>query len=1460
MTRWRKIGLFAVLGVVAGLLAAVLVIAVLTRTEYGMERVRRFAVQWLEDRVQGEVRIGRISGPGITGGVTLHDVAITGPEGREFVRADSIRARYDWRTLLGGRIVLEGVTLYRPRVVLEKLPGDTIWNVEAIFADKTPGPDTGERRDIILGNARVVDGTVIVRTAWKPDKPQDEPRAILEEVPGGLVQVRRFENINAEFDRVVWESSIEEGRLFEIRRLSTQAYVLGPKPADIRELSNARVTWRDSIITFDARNVQLPSSRASAVGTVTIGDERTYYDIQIDARQIAFADIRWIDPGIPDEGAATAQVRIQTQDPKGTLWYLNNARITAPGTRLAGSVGLVTGDTLYFTQVNLRASPLNLEFLEGLLPENLPLDGLLVGTVEVTGPVSALDIRGDVQYSDGSGAKSSIRVAGLFDMRDGVSPRQLDADVSGLDLALLHALRPDLGLPAGTVSGHIQASGVHNQPFRFAAELHHHLAGLSSSVTGAGTWDGRSRALDLQFDALPVSFEQLAHEYPVLRMLRGEARGPVKLSGSIDDLAVDARLETVAGVVDLDGRLRSNGGKRTYEGEGRVTGFQLERLLPDVPMRDMTGTIRFDMTGTSLADATGSISIDLDSASLLNTPLRDVMLVARTANGLLTLDTARAFTPVGLLAAHGTFGIGGSATGELAVALHADTALPPGMFEDRPAPGRIDASGMMRGSISAFDLDANATVAGLEWDRIRAQKADATFTVRHRAGEPLGYRGTVAADTVTFYGQELSTGTFQIERLGDVGRFVVDAGSAERVYRASADFRRDSVGTEVFVRDVRAGSAERPWVLEKPFRIVYNAPSVQLDSFALSRPDGAGRLHGDGTLGWGENVPGALPLNFRLAFNGLPLGDYVRLLREEATTRGLASGSLSVAGYAHDPVMQARIDVDSLRYADALLDRAGASVTYASRALNLRVEAERNNRRVLQGDGRIPVDLALLSLPKRALDEPMQLSLRADSMPAAVPAGLVGGFENVGGWINGNLQLGGTPVDPTIGGLVRLAGGTATFLPLGVRYRDMTATLEVLDDSLVSLTAAARADEGRTTIAGKIIFGELSDPQFDLTFDASDFPAAHRNDVDAITSGRFHLGGRYSTPVISGRINIDRGALYLDELYRQYHIVQLDSAVLSDLFSVVDTSLVALKPILQRSNNPFLRNLEVRDLQLNVGGDSWMRSRALNVQVAGNLDVVFRRADDFLRLAGSLQAMRGTYLMEVRPFARRFDIQEGTVNFPGTPGLDPDLSFRAAYRARPVNEDPIDIIAVVSGTMRAPRVRLESDGDANLSESDLASYLFFGMPAGALSSSQSRSLEGSSTLAGLGLSQVTNSLSGYLSGGLQTVAQDFGLLDYVSLTAAEAVPNTQQQSAIASIFQNTRIEFGRNLFNPNLFVIWSQRLDSGSQPGVRLEWRFSPTYSAEFFREDRFARNPSFGLDRSQKEVYGFFLFREWGR
>ncbi|HUP88004.1 MAG TPA: translocation/assembly module TamB [Longimicrobiales bacterium] len=1389
MKRAGKTLVWIIAGIAAGLAIAAFVLLFITRTDFGMERARGYALDFLADRVDGTVKIGRVTGRGLLGGVTVHGFSIVDKRGRQFMNADSLVLSYNWRTFLRGEVIIDHSIAYGTHLSFEQLPGDSIWNFQRVFPDRDKPGAKKQRRLILLNDLRFLNASAIVR---RPLQQPATERDVLEDVPGGTVAVMRFDSLYGTLSRVIWESPTEEGKLIDIRSLTGRGFVWR-EPMHVTD-ARGTVTLRDTIVSFDIPDFRMRSSNGSMVGRVIMEKGRNYYDIRVDSRSFTFTDVQWLYPRMPNSGGGSGTIRIQSQRPKGVLWLATNARLVAPGTRVAGSFGVVTGaDSLYFTNVDLRASPLNLQLIQSMLPNKLPINGLLVGTVELKGGLSSLDTRGNMQLSNAQGT-SSAKWRGNVDVRNGIGARNFSADVEKFDLGLLNAVKPELKL-RGQLTGHVEASGNTNRSVTFAADIQHYLAGYTSSFTGKGTYSGGTGpSIDVELNALPLSLQEVAQSYPALTRLRGDARGPIRLTGPLDNLTVRADLQTAGGRAQIDGRLTRTSGQPRYIGDATLYTFQLDRLIGDMSATQLDGTVSFDVGGTNVQNTNGSISARLASGEFKHVGLSDIYTRVRLRDGIAVIDTAVATTSAGKIDAHGAIGLTADRSGRTSFTIASDSI------------GKLRAAGSIEGSIEGFNLAANVDVEKLVYGSMTSDRVIVAVT-----GQGLG------TDYATFS-----------------------------------------------LRDLQVGKDNDTWKLTREAHFTLDDHGLRIDTIDITRRSG-GHASAWGRIAWHDATHTPEPgqsSDFRLDFSGVPFSELVVLTTGVENVKGIVNGNVRLSGNAVSPVLDADATVTAIALGEAALDRMTGSFTYANERINARVDADKNGKRVLLADGVIPFNLAFLPVKNRRLNQPLRFTFQADSLPAAFLTAPLIGFTDVRGRLDGTMIATGPTTKPQFAGSIALKDGGGAWDVTGVRYRDVEGTMWLENNRVGRIDANARTVGGSAHATGTIDFARPANPAFNLTANAQNFLAAKRRDADFTASGNVQLRGHYRQPLVTGGIDIQQGSLYLDEIYRRYQIVELDNPLLYD---VVDTSLVALRTILPRTTNPFIKNLVIDSLRIGVGREGWLRSRDLNVEVSGDLTVAFllqdtlfngpRTAQDLV-LNGSLRALRGTYQLYYPGISRQFSIRDGTIEFPGTPGVDPNLGFNAVYRAAQRRGDPIDIVAVVGGTLRTPNVHLTSDENPPVSESDLASYLFFGVPTYELSATQSA-----------GLSQTTTQFAktsgyGYLASGLQSFAQSYGLLDYVALTASEGGVGIQQQGALASLFAGTRLELGRyvNIGDENVYLAYTQPLSGASMlPGVRIEWRLMPSLTAEVFSEDRFARSYNFANTSDRKRVYGIFLYREWG-
>ncbi len=1469
--RWFM-GLLGAVVFLAAVLLSTLVL--LSRSTWGMERARRVALSWAKSQVQGVITVERISGDGLLHSLDLHSVSIVDPTGRAFVRADSLSARYDLLDLLVGRIVLRSVTVWNGVVDVERFPGDTLWNYQRILAhDGGSGPERVIRfRNVTLVNNRV---NIIRPLTEDPAAGGMAARYVIEDAPGGRVQLIHVDSIEGHIPSIAWSKPGSDVHEIDIGRLAARVQFLRD-PFSVHDVAGS-VTLQDSIIDLEVRNFALAASHGRANGRVTAGSAGMRYNLRIDTPELAVSDLLWLDERLPADAHARGTWRVLTQPDGNLLLSGSEMTVDAPRTHVTGSFGWITGAQPALRDVDLRMAPLDLAWADAVWPDSIPLRGLLSGRVQAKGPLGAVQTTGEIQLAQWGGAALPVLSwNGTICLGDAIELRNLTANFSDVDLALLERLRPGLGVE-GLVDGRVDAAGAIASGVQLHALVRHRLNGFTSelNVTGDAAADNDVISMNLRVDASPLRLESLGRMVPRLDSLRGEVRGRLALTGRADSLQLDGDVTTQGGPLSFSTLIDRHGATPHIVARGHSTRFDPSRIgLLDTPAL-LSGQATLDLTGEDLASYSGPVRVELDSATIHDLRLEYSFAELHLRAGSAHVDSAVIRSPGLRATATGGFGLVAERNDSLRIALNGQSFEPLervlfNTVKDPTTP-RINGSGSARiglyGSLAAFDATVDARLDHPFYDGRSATSAVVTGSARGVRTDSLAYTLAVSADSVRAFGELTDSVRAALSRSAGSGRLSADAWRRDTSLVHIDGSFADSAGvTSVRVAQLRFRSGPGEWRLSSAANIRIEGRAAHVAELRLI-PTLGGSVAARGTLAW-ANESTDPELDFTAELQQVPFGLIPQMLRPRGDITGMIGGTIRVAGTATAPTFDARFDLADIAYQGAQLQRVQLALGYSNQLVNARASAFVAGRRVLDGQGAIPADLRLGATTDRLPDKPLDFKVRMDSFPAAFMLSISRGFSDVRGVFVGTVDGSGTMQHAQLSGALVLLNGAATWDATGVRYVSGEGTFLMNKQLEASVDFTARTVDPRSAnrsgtarLTGTLDLTHPTDPGFDLAVQADRILAARRRDMDVTASGRVTIGGRYSQPLLAGDIRVDGGTLNLDELYRQYLIVQLEDPL---FFDVVDTSLVSVRRIMPQSESPFLKNVRIgtdgNTARVTVGPGSWLRSSVMNVEVTGDFTVVFDRtggdrADDDLRMNGSLRVVRGTYRLQYPPFTRVFEVREGTVEFPGTPGMDPNLNITAAYTARTGGE-PLDIYADVTGTLQSPRVRLSSDAQPPIGESDLASYLFFGAPTYAFNFSSGNG----SVIGNLGQQLLANQGLGYVASGLQTLGQSFGLVDYVGLTAAEAAPNGRGDSGLGSLLSTTKIEVGR-YFPHHVFVTWTQRLNSqGNRPGVNIEWRFRPTYGLEGFWEDRFARTPSFSLSQAiTTRVLGLSIFREWG-
>ena len=1485
--RGGRILLIGCLSLVALLCVAT---AALVYTRPGQRIVLEEVLRRASAELSADVAVSGIRSANLLSGVTLSGITIAEAGRPASFRADSIRARYSLWSLLGGQSSIAGLELWNPVLTVERRPGEDGSNWSRILVDPREaatalnlqtGSADGES-GLILHDISVFDGDVLVRLAT------DAPPASSGVVPApggeGFVRERRLSRIRGRLREAEFGA---EQTTFDVFALSLQGSMT-EEPFELADFRGQILVGEDELY-FDAERLWLPETEMSGAGAVAWdGDLRI--NASLTAPVATLEDIHWLVPGLPP-ARGTLELGLNLR-PGFTSLALSSLDLGTGDGRLEGRLTLTLTPDSTLLDGDLGLRELRVSAFDPWLTPPLPWRGALSGALRMRGTSADLEVSGELETvaTAQTGTPSRFEFEGRVHLGPNPGVTGFSLTSMPFQYSLLGEMDERVAI-GGSGSLRIEAGGRLSDGIDFSAQAAHAAAGLpQSDVTVSGTVGRRDETtfVDLSGDLRPLSFTALRGSFPSLP-LTGEVTGAVSARGPLADLAVEVDLETPAGPLAMNTRFDARDIGQTYQAETDVRDFHLSRIVPELPEPTIvTGSVFVDGRGLEPDSVVADIRAHVTSATVGVVTVDSARSAFRLEAGAATLDTLHAVTSLGTLDASGDLGLMESLRpGEVRVAftsesldglrpffmagpmIAADTlsrleiellrlegidpdTLP--LLREIEVGGRVSAEATLRGTLDRFAAESVVTIEDFRFRDNAITRAELDLQADGLPGTEGRLTASILADAFDVEGRDFASAAIDLDLSRSEGRMRADLQrSSEESYQARATYQADSAGGVLHLDELTARFVGGRWNLGGPARLLWDGERFLVDDFSFTRPGlGGMRIEADGIIPRGSG-----PADFDLVVRSLPLERLTHVARltslEEGSLRGVAGLELRVSGTGGAPGMEASFQADGLGYGNVDFTRVAGELEYLDRRVTGEVEAWSQEAQVLSARGALAAALELQRVPVRFPDEPMDIAVVAREFPLAVVSRVIPGIEDVEGLVDGALRLTGPPTNMRTNGELSLTGGALALPELGVRYTDVEAVLGFTEDARAALSASLRSD-GTAQVNGSLHLRPLRDPALDLAIDGASFRAVNRYDIEGVVSGQLRLTGNYRSPVVQGALDVEQGTLYLDEFARYQTIVDLADTT---FFAAVDTTLAGVLPIIEAGQNPFLDNL-VADIELSVESDSWLRSRQIDMEIDGELELEYDRGARRFVAVGELAAIRGSY----NYFGRRFVVQEGTLEFIGIPGVNPNLDIQAVARLR-AGDSPLNVIANVGGTLVAPSVSLTSDAAAPIEEPELVSYLVFGRPPALLGSGESSLLGGAIITDGLslGLGRLADEFQ-------EAVAQEIGFVDYFAISNQRATQRLGPDPSLLGTLASTQIEFGRYLWDDVFLSVDLAPVGTATQtrtriPNARLEWRFADLWSFESFAEDPLLRRGVLGVQQSgptYAHSLGLFVYREWGR
>jgi translocation and assembly module TamB len=932
------------------------------------------------------------------------------------------------------------------------------------------------------------------------------------------------------------------------------------------------------------------------------------------------------------------------------------------------------------------------------LAPSVPLQQDLSGTVQVTGPLSALQLATTLQAPDG-------RVTATTTVNLSQTPPHYQGTLAVERFTINKVLRTD----------------------DIGAEVSAQLSFAGDSLTTA------EGALQAQAAALVV---------------RGQEIGNLAVSGNV-----------AKGQLALTGEARGPIGEATWQSHvhvGTPLAYEVNLTARNIVPAKLVGDkltvpvrLNFDAwvkgRGTSLAEAEAATKLTVLPSQVGS--LTDVrgqlvgQLVGKENQQQVTLDSLKLEAHDTTLTAQGKLvDLLQTPSGTISYTLSASNLTPWLELLGQKGAGALRLEGRANGTPKALQVEGKASLANLQMATSTLQNGALTYTFTGVGGAQP--QGQVTA-TLTHLDAGISWRTAKVNlavsgtQPVEVQTQFVGQDEQNRTQRLATQIRYQPERLEVLVKELTLQLSTGTWRNSQPSRVVMQNKALTIDNFRLQQADHW--VSANGTFAWQG------PQNLQVQITRFPLADLKTLLGTGPQISGTVNTELRVQGTAAAPELVMNLNTSAVTVAGQTFTGLTTHLGYHQQQLQVNALVSQDSTHTLSVDGGIPLSLQWEGKPSAPVLGDADLRVRSNGLSLAFLNSLSpnANIEDIKGTVRVDVQVRGPVQALAPSGTVQLQQGQVRVKPLGVTFQDISVQAELGPEAVQISQLVVRAKDGRVTGTGRLALQQYTVTSFALALSAEHFRVMDTHEYNAAVSGQLTGGGSLAYPFFGGQLKFEDTVLRPDLSLLKSGPAKPDSTI------VVVHSEQELQTPQPQSPRPDARHgggapggSLYQHLSLNlavtVPRGTWVYLDEGTLELMGQVHIQ-KAPEEEPYLVGTIETVRGWYTFH----NRKFTLEHGQVIFTGSTPPDPSLDILARYTLKNYKID-----LVVSGTASNPSVALQSE--PSMEQADILSVLIFGKTTDGLSSGEKSSLQ----------SEMLNTSAGYLANNLRrAVAEQLGIDD-----------------------------------------------------------------------------------------------------